>query len=146
MQIITSFISGLIFGIALILSGMTDPYKVISFLDFSGRWNPSLAFVMGGAVFVGTLAFRYAKYRNKTLLGGVMQLPAHNKVDLKLIFGALTFGVGWGLAGYCPGPAITSLSQGGKPLIFVLSMIVGMAFYEILNQFNFRNVKTMSQK
>ena len=138
MQIITSFISGLIFGIALILSGMTDPSKIINFLDFTGRWNPSLALVMGGAVLIGTLAFGYAKHRNTTLLGGIMHLPTNHKVDFKLILGALTFGVGWGLAGYCPGPAITSITQGGKPLIFVLSMIVGMAIYEILNQFQLR--------
>lgn len=139
MQIITSFISGQIFGIALILSGMTDPYKVISFLDFAGHWDPSLAFVMGGAVFIGTLAFGYAKHRNKTLLGETLHLPTNHKIDFQLIFGSLTFGVGWGLAGYCPGPAIASLTQGGKPLIFVLSMVFGMAFYEILSQFHLRH-------
>ncbi len=138
MYIISSLIAGLIFGMGLILSGMTDPSKVIGFLDFFGHWNPSLAFVMGGAVLIGTLAFGFAKHRNTTLLGGIMHLPTHHKIDLPLIMGALTFGVGWGLAGYCPGPAITSVTKGGKPLIFVLSMIVGMAIYEIFNQFQQR--------
>lgn len=145
MNIISSFISGLIFGIALIISGMTDPNKVIGFLDFAGHWNPSLAFVMGGAVFIGTLVFRFAKQRNTTLLGGILHLPTNQKINFQLIFGAVTFGVGWGLAGYCPGPATTSITQGGKPLIFVLSMIFGMAIYEIFNQFQLRQPNALSQ-
>lgn len=146
MQIITSGIAGLIFGMALILSGMTDPYKVISFLDFTGLWDPSLTFVMAGAVFFGTLVFGYAKHRNTTLLGGVMHLPTNNKIDLRLVLGSLLFGVGWGLAGYCPGPAITSLTQGDKPLIFVLSMIIGMAFYEIVNKIQLRQTQYSNLK
>ena len=138
MQIITSFISGLIFGPARILSGITDPYKVISFLDFAGHWDPSLAFLIGGAVFIGTLAFGYARYRNKKLLGETLHLPSNHKIDFQLILGSLTFGIGWGLTGYCPGHAIAPVTQGGKPLIFVLSMDFGMAFYEILSQFHLR--------
>ncbi len=135
MRIIMAFIAGLIFGLGLILSGMTNPSKVIGFLDLAGSWDPSLAFVMGGAVLIGVIAFRFARAGQKSLLGDVMRLPTANQIDLRLVLGALLFGVGWGLAGYCPGPALTSIAQGGsKPLIFVAAMICGMAIFEIIQR------------
>ena len=132
MQIITALATGLIFGLGLILSGMTDPSKVIGFLDLTGQWDPSLAFVMGGAILVGVVAFPFAKGREKSLLGDVMRLPTARQVDRRLVLGSLAFGTGWGLAGYCPGPALVAVAQGGtQPLIFVVAMLAGMALYEI---------------
>ena len=135
MQIITVLATGLIFGLGLILSGMTDPSKVIGFLDLTGRWDPSLAFVMGGAILVGVVAFQFAKGREKSLLGDVMSLPTARQVDRRLMLGGLALGTGWGLAGYCPGPALVAVVQGGnQPLIFVAAILAGMAFYEIQNR------------
>ena len=132
MQVLMAFITGLIFGLGLILSGMTDPAKVIGFLDIAGAWNPSLAFVMGGAILIAAIAFHFAKTFPKALLGDAMRLPTARQIDRRLVLGGLTFGVGWGLAGYCPGPALTSLAIGGsKPLIFVVAMLAGMAIFEI---------------
>ena len=131
MRMVTAFIAGLVFGLGLILSGMTDPSKVIGFLDLAGLWNPSLAFVMCGAIAVGLVAFRVAAKRDRTLLGGAMHLPATRRIDRRLILGGLCFGVGWGLGGYCPGPAVASLATGAvEPAIFVLAMLVGMAVFE----------------
>ena len=128
---ISEFAVGLLFGIGLILSGMTDPGKVIGFLDLAGAWDPSLALVMGGAILVGVFAFALAKKRTTTLLGGAMQLPSSNDIDKRLLAGSLLFGVGWGLAGFCPGPAIVSLGSGQpKAAVFVLAMLVGMALFE----------------
>ena len=128
---ISEFAVGLLFGIGLILSGMTDPGKVIGFLDLAGAWDPSLALVMGGAILVGVFAFALAKKRTTTLLGGAMQLPISNDIDKRLLAGSLLFGVGWGLAGFCPGPAIVSLGSGQpKAAVFVLAMLVGMALFE----------------
>lgn len=136
MQIVTAFVTGLLFGLGLILSGMTDPTKVTGFLDIAGTWNPSLIFVMGGAILVAMAAFRIAGTRTHALLGGAMHLPTARQIDKRLILGGVIFGIGWGLAGYCPGPALASLATGGsKPLIFVLAMLAGMATYEILSRF-----------
>jgi len=136
MQIVTAFVTGLLFGLGLILSGMTDPTKVTGFLDIAGSWNPSLIFVMGGAILVAMVAFRIAGTRTHALLGGAMHLPTARQIDKRLILGGVIFGIGWGLAGYCPGPALASLATGGsKPLIFVLAMLAGMATYEILSRF-----------
>jgi len=132
MRMFSALLAGLVFGIGLILSGMTDPAKVLGFLDLAGRWDPSLAFVMGGAVLVGLVAFRVARGRSAALLGGPIQLPGARGIDRRLVLGSLTFGVGWGLAGYCPGPALASLLGGGyKPLLFVLAMLAGMGVYEV---------------
>lgn len=131
MQIITAFMAGLVFGLGLILSGMTDPSKVIGFLDLAGNWDPSLAFVMGGAILVATIAFYFARGQSRAWLGDVMRVPTATQIDRRLVVGGLVFGAGWGLAGYCPGPAIASLAQGGvKPAIFVLAMLAGMGIYE----------------
>lgn len=132
MQIVTALLAGLVFGLGLIVSGMTDPSKVIGFLDIAGNWNPSLAFVMGGAILVGLFAFRFAATRAQAILGGPMRLPVTRQIDRRLVLGGLAFGAGWGLAGYCPGPALTSLVTGGsKPLIFSVAMLAGMAMFEI---------------
>jgi uncharacterized membrane protein YedE/YeeE len=136
MQILSAFVTGLVFGIGLIVSGMTNPAKVIGFLDLAGRWDPSLAFVMGGAILVGVVAFRFAQQRTVSMLGGAMQLPATRRIDRRLVLGSLAFGVGWGLAGFCPGPALTSLVTGhAKAIIFVVAMVGGMTVYEIAQQF-----------
>lgn len=135
MQLLAAFATGLVFGLGLILSGMTDPSKVIGFLDLAGNWDPSLAFVMGGAILVGSIAFHLAKGRTKALLGDAMRIPTASQIDRRLVLGSLAFGTGWGLAGYCPGPAVVSVAQGGsKPVIFVAAMIAGMAIYEILTR------------
>ena len=132
MQLLMALVSGLVFGLGLIISGMTDPSKVTGFLDLAGKWDPSLAFVMGGAILVGLFAFRFAATRSRAILGDPMRLPTAQQIDRRLVFGGLTFGVGWGLAGYCPGPALASLATGGsKPLIFTIAMLAGMAIFEI---------------
>jgi len=132
MQLLMALFAGLVFGLGLIVSGMTDPSKITGFLDLAGAWDPSLAFVMGGAIGVGLITFRFARTRSQAMLGGPMPLPAARQIDRRLVLGGLTFGVGWGLAGYCPGPALASLATGGsKPLIFTVAMLVGMAIFEI---------------
>jgi len=133
MQIFMALVVGLMFGIGLIVAGMTDPSKVIGFLDLAGRWDPSLGFVMGGAILVGLIAFRLAAGRERSLLGAAMRLPTASGIDRRLVLGGLAFGAGWGLAGYCPGPALASLVGGGpKPLILASAMIVGMVIFELL--------------
>jgi uncharacterized membrane protein YedE/YeeE len=132
MQLLMAMFAGLIFGLGLIVSGMTDPSKVTGFLDLAGAWDPSLALVMGGAISVGLIAFRVARTRSQAMLGGPMRLPTARQIDRRLLLGGLIFGVGWGLAGYCPGPALASLAAGGgKPWIFTAAMLVGMAVFEI---------------
>ena len=133
MQIFMALVAGLIFGLGLILSGMTNPAKVIGFLDLAGNWDPSLALVMAGAISVSVVPFRLAKGRATALLGGPIRLPTATDIDRRLVLGSLAFGAGWGLAGYCPGPALASLLSGGaKPLLFVLAMLAGMALFELL--------------
>lgn len=133
LQRISEFGIGLVFGLGLIISGMTDPGKVLGFLDLAGLWDPSLAFVMGGAILVGVFAFAVARKRSTSVLGGAMQLPTARHIDRRLVLGSLLFGVGWGIAGFCPGPAIVSLGAGEpKALLFVLAMLVGMGAFEWL--------------
>ena len=130
-QRISEFLVGLVFGLGLLLSGMTDPGKVQGFLDLAGAWDPSLAFVMGGAVLVGLGAFALARRRTQTFLGGALQLPKSAEIDRRLLAGALLFGAGWGLAGFCPGPAlVTAAMLEPKALLFVAAMLAGMALYE----------------
>ena len=132
MRLLMALAAGLVFGLGLIISGMTDPSKVIGFLDLAGKWDPSLALVMGGAILVGGFAFRFAAARSGAILGGPMRLPTARHIDRRLILGGVAFGAGWGLAGYCPGPALASLATGGsKPLIFTVAMLAGMAIFEI---------------
>ncbi len=134
MTIIAALIAGFIFGLGLIISGMTNPVKVIGFLDFTGQWNYSLVFVMLGAIVVSFFAFWYAKSQTKTLIGQSIMLSNNRKIDARLVLGSISFGIGWGLAGYCPGPAVASVVTGLKPMIFVVSMLLGMALYERLQK------------
>ena len=135
MQVIMALIAGLVFGIGLIVSGMTDPSKVIGFLDLAGHWDPSLALVMGGAILAALPAFRFAARRDRALLGCAMRLPSATRIDARLVLGSLAFGAGWALAGYCPGPALASLASGGiKPIIFSAAMLAGMAIFEVLDR------------
>lgn len=132
MNLLSALAAGLLFGIGLIVSGMSDPSKVIGFLDIAGAWNPSLAFVMGGALIVGLFAFRMARRRSMNFLGGAMHLPTLRHIDQRLVLGSAAFGAGWGLAGFCPGPALVTLAAGQqKALVFVLAMLAGMAIFEI---------------
>lgn len=132
MVIVMAWLAGVVFGLGLIVGGMTNPAKVLAFLDISGDWDPSLAFVMMGAIAVGFFAFKAAAKQSRSLLGLPMQLPVMKQVDRKLVIGALLFGAGWGLAGFCPGPAVASLLVGGSAVwIFVASMLVGMALYTL---------------
>ncbi len=133
MLLISSLVAGLVFGIGLIVSGMADPSKVLGFLDLFGRWDPSLAFVMAGAVAVGAAAFAIAHGRSKSLLGATMRLPIASAIDRRLIGGAALFGIGWGIAGFCPGPALVALGSGQtKAVIFVAAMLAGMGLFEWL--------------
>lgn len=132
MQRFSEFIVGLIFGLGLILSGMTDPGKVIGFLDIFGQWDPSLAMVMGGAIAVGLFSFALAKKRTVNFFGGAFHFPKNNHIDKRLIAGALLFGAGWGIAGYCPGPALVSMASGQtEGITFVAAMLAGMIVYEL---------------
>jgi uncharacterized membrane protein YedE/YeeE len=132
MPLLTAFIAGLLFGSGLILSGMSNPAKVLAFLDVTGQWDPSLLFVMVGAIAVAAIAFRVGGARARTVFGGTIHMPGAARIDGRLVLGAIVFGVGWGLVGYCPGPALTSLGVGGWPtLLFVAAMIAGMAVYEV---------------
>lgn len=127
--------AGVVFGIGLIFAGMTDPSKVIGFLDVAGKWDPSLAFVMGGAIFVGLFAFRKAKRRDISLLGEIMRIPTSQVITKPLIIGSMLFGAGWGLGGFCPGPGITSLGTANpKAAIFVIGMLAGMLIFEWLTR------------
>lgn len=125
------FFSGYIFGMGLLISGMSNPEKVLNFLDLTGKWDPSLAFVMLGALLVSLLAFQYAKKKPRTIYGETIHLPTATRVDWKLVVGSMIFGIGWGLVGFCPGPAIVALGTGQiKAIFFVFIMLVGMLFYD----------------
>jgi uncharacterized membrane protein YedE/YeeE len=132
---LSALIVGLLFGLGLIISGMTDPAKVIGFLDLAGAWDPTLAFVMAGAILVGTIGFTIAKKRQFSLLGAPMRLSSATKLDARLLLGSLVFGIGWGLSGFCPGPAVVSAAAGQpKAWLFVVSMLSGMALYTMLER------------
>ena len=136
MQKVTEFLAGLLFGVGLLLSGMSDPGKVLGFLDLFGSWDPSLAMVMGGAILVGIFAFTVAKKRTTNFLGGALHLPKANQIDRRLVIGGLLFGAGWGLAGFCPGPGLVSMFSGQpKAFVFVLAMLIGMLLYEAADRF-----------
>jgi uncharacterized membrane protein YedE/YeeE len=124
-----------VFGLGLIVSGMANPAKVLGFLDLAGSWDPSSAYVMGGAIAVGAVAFFVAGRQRVTLLGADMKLPTARDIDRRLIIGSMLFGVGWGLAGFCPGPALVALGMGeGKAAIFVAAMLAGMGIFEWLER------------
>ena len=132
MSVFFALLAGATFGIGLILSGMANPAKVLGFLDLAGTWDPSLAFVMGGAILVGVFAFAFARKRTTSLLGLPMRMPTATGVDRRLVGGSLLFGVGWGIAGFCPGPALVALGMGEqKAVVFVAAMLAGMALFEL---------------
>jgi len=134
MRIFMALVAGLVFGIGLIVSGMSSPAKVLGFLDLAGNWDPSLALVMTGAILVSFIPFQLASRTPRSVLGEPMRLPTARDIDRRLVLGSLVFGVGWGLAGYCPGPALVSLALGGyKPLLFVGSMVGGMLLFQWLD-------------
>ena len=135
MAVFTALLAGLVFGVGLLVSGMANPAKVLGFLDLAGQWDPSLAFVMGGAVAVGSIAFLLARRRTLSLIGLEMRLPTDRHVDRRLIVGGTIFGIGWGIAGFCPGPALVALGMGeAKAIAFVVAMLLGMALFELLER------------
>lgn len=132
---ITSFLAGLVFGLGLIASGMANPDKVLSFLDLAGAWDPSLALVMVGAIAVAGVAFALVKRQSAPVFGREFQLPTAVHPDRRLVLGSITFGVGWGVAGFCPGPALVALGAGiPKAAVFVAAMVAGMALFELLER------------
>lgn len=133
MPVVAALISGLLFGFGLLVSGMADPNKVLGFLDLAGAWDPSLAFVMAGAIAVGVVAFAVARKRTVSYLGLDVKLPTSSQIDGRLIAGSVLFGVGWGVVGLCPGPALVALGTGQfKAVVFVLAMLAGMGLFELL--------------
>lgn len=137
---LASFGAGLLFGIGLLVSGMANPEKVLGFLDIAGQWDPSLAFVMGGAILVGLFAFTVAKQRTTSFLGFDMRLPASDRLDKRLVIGSLLFGAGWGLAGFCPGPGLVALGAGKSGAqVFVVAMVAGMGLFEVIEKNRARN-------
>lgn len=135
MLILTSLLGGLVFGLGLLVSGMANPAKVLGFLDLAGNWDPSLAFVMAGAIAVGVVAFIVANRRTVSFLGAEMKLPGAGRIDPRLMIGGTLFGIGWGIAGFCPGPALVALGLGqGKALVFVAAMLAGMLLFELFER------------
>jgi uncharacterized membrane protein YedE/YeeE len=125
------FVSGLLFGLGLILAGMTDPLKVKAFLDLAGAWDPSLALVMGSAIALGVVVFAKAAKRQRAWSGAAMEIPANRRIDGRLVLGGLLFGTGWGIGGFCPGPALVALGSGmGAAGIFVAAMLLGMVLHD----------------
>ena len=132
---LTAFFAGLVFGLGLLLAGMANPAKVLGFLDLAGAWDPSLALVMVAAIGVALLPLTWAKRRSRSLLGAPMQLPVKRELDRRLIGGSLLFGIGWGIAGICPGPAVAILLTGHwQVLLFVAAMLLGMLLFEALER------------
>ena len=132
MQFVSAFLSGLVFGLGLIVAGMANPAKVLGFLDVTGRWDPSLAFVMAGAIAVGIAAFAVARKRTVSLLGADMKLRDARHIDRRLLGGGALFGIGWGIAGFCPGAGLVAMGMGEvKALVFVVAMLAGMAVFEL---------------
>lgn len=130
MYVLTALLSGLVFGLGLIVSGMANPAKVLGFLDLAGAWDPSLALVMAGAILVGFFAFLVAKNRTRSFIGAEMKLPTASAIDRRLLTGSALFGAGWGVAGFCPGPGLVALGMGEpKALVFVAAMLVGMVIF-----------------
>ena len=124
-------LSGLVFGLGLILGGMTDPGKVKAFLDVAGSWDPSLGLVMGGAIAVGVFAFAAAKRRSTSWSGDRIEIPSNTVIDARLIGGGVLFGAGWGLGGFCPGPALVAMSAGvASAAVFVVAMLAGMVLHD----------------
>jgi len=135
MALVFAFVAGLVFGLGLIVAGMMNPAKILGFLDVAGKWDPSLALVMAGAITVGLVAFALARRRTMSALGLPMQLPSARTLDARLVGGSLVFGIGWGLAGFCPGPAIVALGAGyAKAAVFVVAMLLGMGAFALIER------------
>lgn len=135
MRNLTALLAGLIFGLGLLLAGMANPAKVLGFLDLAGAWDPSLALVMAGAIALAALPMNWAKRRRQSLLGAPMQIPQKRELDRRLILGSLLFGIGWGIAGICPGPALAILLTGHwQAWLFVAAMLAGMGLFEVLER------------
>lgn len=135
LEIALSLAVGLVFGLGLIVSGMADPAKVLGFLDLFGNWDPSLALVMASAVGVGLLGFALDPGRTRSALGLPMRLPAKGRIDSRLVVGALAFGAGWGIAGFCPGPALVALGAGSREALwFVAAMVAGMLLHQLTSK------------
>lgn len=133
MRFVTAALAGLLFGLGLLLAGMTNPAKVLAFLDLAGTWDPSLALVMLGAIGVSLWPMHWAKKHRQSLLGSPMCMPSKTTVDRRLILGSLVFGMGWGLVGICPGPAVSLLLTGqGTVWLFFISLILGMGLFKLL--------------
>ncbi len=131
LRVLAALACGVMFGFGLALSGMVDPGRVRAFLDIGGQWNPSLAFVLAGAVLVATIGYRLALRLGRPVFDRVLQLSTKTRIDRQLVAGAAIFGIGWGIAGYCPGPAIASLSMGlPSVVVFVIAMGVGMVVHD----------------
>ena len=131
MQLIIVFASGLVFGLGLIISGMSNPQNVIQFLDIASLWNPSLLLVMLGAIPVTALGFYWIEKHHKTAFGSHLDLPGKTHIHAELIIGSIIFGAGWAIAGFCPGPALVALGAGYmKALVFVIAMILGMLLHD----------------
>lgn len=133
MSRLTAVLAGLLFGFGLLLSGMTNPAKVLAFLDLAGAWDPSLALVMAGAIGAALLPMAWARRRTRTLLGSPIQMPGKREIDRRLVLGSVLFGIGWGIAGLCPGPALALLAGGfWQAWLFVAAMVAGMWIYRAL--------------
>jgi uncharacterized membrane protein YedE/YeeE len=134
LNLVAPLAAGLVFGLGLIAAGMTNPAKVLAFLDLAGAWDPSLALVMGGAIAVALVPFGWARRRGRTLAGEPLQWPAARGIDARLLLGGLLFGIGWGLAGLCPGPAIVALAAGLADVwLFVLAMLAGLLLVDVVD-------------
>ena len=130
-SLISQYAIGILFGWGLISSGMSNPQKILSFLDIAGLWDPSLLFVMGGAVLVGLAGFYLASKRSEAFFGGALHIPTRRDISKPLVIGSFIFGAGWGIAGFCPGPALVALGAGHiKAFVFVIAMLVGMLICE----------------
>lgn len=126
MKMLMGYIAGLLFGLGLAVSGMTDPARVLGFLDLAGQWDPTLMFVLGGAVVTSFFGYRLVFKRSAPMIGDRFQLPTRRDLDARLLAGSALFGIGWGLSGYCPGPAIASIGGISLPLAAMLiSMVAG---------------------
>ena len=135
MLVLTSLLAGLVFGLGLLVSGIANPAKVIGFLDLAGDWDPSLGLVMAGAIAVGIVAFAVARRRAVSFIGAEMKLTTPHRIDRRLVLGSVLFGVGWGVAGFCPGPGLVALGMGeSKAIVFVAAMLAGMGIFEMLER------------
>lgn len=145
LEVFVAFASGLLFAVGLAVAGMTQPAKVVGFLDVAGRWDPSLAFVMIGAIAVYSVANRLVQRRAAPLVGSAFHLPTRRDIEPRLVLGAGLFGIGWGLAGYCPGPGLSALVTGSfRALSFVASMAAGMLLFEAVQKLRTRRVQAVS--